>query len=231
MILVLEEDIAVKNLIKSYLNNKDFLEFVFAPFKKSALKTVDEHSVSLVIICMESTNNFDEYQVEEIKYILSNLSVPVIVVSDLPITQLNIPDFPSVALIPKRHFKNLFSLIAINQNKSDDSLICDRASIYVLKNNRYHKVYLKDIYLVHADEGCIKIKTRYNIFTLSSTIRKFKEQVDQSNFINVHRSYLINTIHIKSFDSHNLYMGDAVIPISKNGMITLLKSVRKIKSK
>ncbi len=151
--------------------------------------------------------------------------------SDFYFRQVNILNFQPAALIPKSQFSELFSLIAFQLDTSENQLCKNNDFVFILKNNRYYKVHLKDIYFVHADGGCIKIKTRNSIYTLSSTIKKFKEQIEHSSFINVHRSYLINTIHIETFDSHNLVIGDCSIPISKKGMHMLLERVKKIKSK
>lgn len=103
--------------------------------------------------------------------------------------------------------------------------------VFIPKNNIYYKVNKKDILYVKADYGCIIINTKESKYSLSSTISRFKDQIDASFLISIHRSYLINLNHISSFDTNNVIVNKISIPMSKSGQEVLNKLIVKIKTK
>lgn len=49
------------------------------------------------------------------------------------------------------------------------------------------------------------------------TLKEFEEELEESGFIRIHRSYLVNSLHIKTVKNYRLTLTDgSVLPISKN---------------
>ena len=105
------------------------------------------------------------------------------------------------------------------------------SAIYVPKNGTYYKVALSDIQYVNADMGCIIIKTIKRKFALSSTLMKFAEQINNPNFLFIHRSYYVNIDHISNFQNDKVLIDKESIPMSRSGYKLLSKNIIRIKVK
>ena len=90
---------------------------------------------------------------------------------------------------------------------------------------------MNDIYYAQADQGCIKIYTKNHKFSLSSTLSRFKGQINDPYFISIHRSYLVNLRQIDSFDTSNVFVNKTTIPMSKIGQDVLYNMINRIKTK
>jgi two-component system LytT family response regulator len=82
-------------------------------------------------------------------------------------------------------------------------------------------VELKDLVYCEADSNYTKLfLTNGKNYLLSKTLREVQEVLEERNFLRVHRQYLINLDHIKSYhkgDAAYLVMqGDTNIPVAKN---------------
>lgn len=80
---------------------------------------------------------------------------------------------------------------------------------------------LKDLVYCEADSNYTKLfLTNGKNYLLSKTLREVQEVLEERNFLRVHRQYLINLDHIKSYhkgDAAYLVMhGDINIPVAKN---------------
>ncbi len=107
----------------------------------------------------------------------------------------------------------------------------NRDIVFIPKSHAFYKVYIDDIFYVHADHGCIKIITEVGKFSLSSTLKRFKEQIDSPCLFKIHRSYLINVNKIDSFNNEFVVIRNTSIPISQNGREKLYERVMKLRSK
>jgi len=98
----------------------------------------------------------------------------------------------------------------LNQNK--DNI---RESFFVKKlHSSNEKIYLDDILFIESEKDAIKIKTKENEIVTLSSIKKILEKLP-NKFIRVHRSFIININHIKSFENKNIKIDDYTIPISR----------------
>ncbi|WP_276500121.1 LytR/AlgR family response regulator transcription factor [Terrimonas pollutisoli] len=82
-------------------------------------------------------------------------------------------------------------------------------------------VELKDLVYCEAEGNYTKlVLTGGKTYLLSKTLREVQEVLEERNFLRVHRQYIINLDHIKSYhkgDAAYLVMqGDINIPVAKN---------------
>lgn len=96
--------------------------------------------------------------------------------------------------------------------------------VYINSDNQYIKVFLKDIIAAEADENYTKIHTVEKSFLALMRLRRLEEQLPSHLFMRVHRSFLINSSHIKQLDNNSLLMtNDIQVPISPNLKEQLIK--------
>ena len=100
--------------------------------------------------------------------------------------------------------------------------------VYIPKRTTYHRVVISDIQYAKADKGCIIIKTTKAKFVLSSTLKRFAEQLDDPSFLFIHRSYYVNVMHIEAFDTATVLINDETIAMSSTGYKLLIQNIRRI---
>ncbi|MVT11406.1 LytR/AlgR family response regulator transcription factor [Chitinophaga tropicalis] len=78
---------------------------------------------------------------------------------------------------------------------------------------RYHKVLNKNILYVEALKDYVVIHLEDNKIITAMNLKTIHGHLDNTCFIRVSKSYVVNTNYITSFDSHTLYIKNSEIPI------------------
>ncbi len=100
-------------------------------------------------------------------------------------------------------------LYSIVENKESKDLI------FVKSNSRLVKVKTKDIYFVEALKDYVVINTATARYTIHSTMKEIQKKLSASDFIRVHRSFIVRIDKIVAIDQPNLIMEEdkKLIPI------------------
>jgi len=113
--------------------------------------------------------------------------------------------------------------------------LLDSASVSPVQNNRVvvktngviKIIPIANIHYLEADDDHVKLSTTEGIFFKNKTMSFFERTLDASQFIRIHRSYLINLsqvykIELKEKDSYVVLLkSDIWLPVSKTGYIKL----------
>ncbi|KLT67296.1 LytTR family DNA-binding domain-containing protein [Pedobacter sp. BMA] len=122
----------------------------------------------------------------------------------------------------------------LNQTESTEAVL-DAAALSPAQNNR---VVVKkdgvikiiptgDINYLEADDDYVKLSTTDGTFFKNKTMSYFEQTLDPSQFIRIHRSYIINLaqvtkIELKEKDSYVVLLkSDIWLPVSKTGYVKL----------
>lgn len=112
----------------------------------------------------------------------------------------------------KRHFDN-----------SDDFL----HRIVIKKNNDIIIIPVDNINLIEAQDDYVQIYTQQGTYLNSRTMKYFETHLDPSEFIRVHRSFIIKILQIKRIEPFEkgsyriITMDNIPIPVSKSGFAKL----------
>jgi len=88
-----------------------------------------------------------------------------------------------------------------------------------------YKITLKysDILWVKTENIYIEIITLDKKYVIRKSLAKFLEKVDDNDFIKIHRSYVVNLIHVKAFNRQHVIMQREKLPISRKYYDTFLE--------
>lgn len=78
----------------------------------------------------------------------------------------------------------------------------------------YHKVLLKNIFFIESDGDYLKVQTNEGEIRVYERLKNFKKRLPPS-FVQTHRSYIVNSEHVKSIVSNVVYLSDYRVPISR----------------
>jgi DNA-binding LytR/AlgR family response regulator len=111
---------------------------------------------------------------------------------------------------------------------SDGSqLLSDR--IFVRHKDHMVKVFLKDIQYVSAERSYCHIHAENAEYLLSIPMGKLAEQLHSSDFLRVHRSYVVNLRQIDMVADDHLVIGREAIPVGKEQREELLRRVNLVR--
>lgn len=89
-------------------------------------------------------------------------------------------------------------------------------SLFLKKDNIFHKVKLSDIIYFEADSNYTRLHTKEGLFFYSTVLKNIQEKFSQSIFLRIHRSYIINLNYVTSFESNAVLLDQQYsLPISK----------------
>lgn len=129
-------------------------------------------------------------------------------------------DYLLKPISPDRLSKAIKRLEEYLEYRSNNTEVADTIDdyVYVKVDGEHQKILFKDIYFIEAFADYVKIwiSPTKRVVTLQ-TMRNMETGLPSSNFIRVHRSYIIAIDKIKSIQSNAIILeGDIEIPIGKN---------------
>nr|WP_299074156.1 LytTR family DNA-binding domain-containing protein [uncultured Allomuricauda sp.] len=103
----------------------------------------------------------------------------------------------------------------MSQNEDED--------LYINIDRRLIKLKFMDILLIEAHGDYIEIQTQKNRYRVHSTLKKIKEKLPESRFLQIHRSFIINFTQIIDIQDNSVLIERNVIPISRSNRPELMQ--------
>ena len=107
------------------------------------------------------------------------------------------------------------SAFAMEQQKDED--------LYINIDRRLIKLKMGEILLIEAKGDYIHIKTTGKEYRVHSTLKKIKEKLPESLFMQIHRSFIINFTKIIDIQDNSVLIERSVIPISRSQRPNLMQ--------
>lgn len=105
----------------------------------------------------------------------------------------------------------------------EDESSAEGSELYINIDRRLIKLKFEEIQLIEAKGDYIEIKTDTEMYRVHSTLKKIKEKLPASLFLQVHRSYIINFSKIIDIEDNSVLIGKSVIPISRSNRPELMR--------
>ncbi len=98
-------------------------------------------------------------------------------------------------------------------------------SIFVKSDRVMHRIILSDIIYIEGMENYAKIYSDKSMVVARTTLKGLMEKLPEENFVQTHRSFVINISHLKSIEGNQIRMSNGtVVPVSR-GMRTRLQQL------
>jgi len=112
--------------------------------------------------------------------------------------------------------------------KNEKNNITDDNYIFIKSNLKKHKLFLDKVQYVEAFGDYVKVITDDDNYTVLSTMKGFADTLPDSQFLRVHKSFIVNLFRIKNYSSKIVFLQDKEIPLSRNRKKDLEKSLEGI---
>lgn len=88
--------------------------------------------------------------------------------------------------------------------------------IYLRVNKKVHKILLSEIYYAECIKDYMKIHTNNGNIIAKHTIAAFEDLLPSSEFLRIHRSFIVSISKIKSFTANSIDIGGVELPIGRS---------------
>ena len=132
--------------------------------------------------------------------------------------ELDVVDYLVKPISFNRFFKAVNKFI--NQNNTETSVSSSPSNsassspthIYVNANKKHIKVNFEEILYVESIKDYVRIHTLSNSIMTKDKISEFEKKLS-SDFLRIHRSFIVNTNKITAFTAQDVEIGEKEIPI------------------
>lgn len=101
--------------------------------------------------------------------------------------------------------------------------------LFLKKDNTFQKIKLKDIIYLEANSNYTLLHTKEDDYVYATVLKKIQEKLSDNLFVRIHRSYIINTHYVTSFENNNVVLdGRFKLPISKQNKEEVFRRFQKI---
>jgi len=104
----------------------------------------------------------------------------------------------------------LFSQTAKDQARSSQD------HIFIKSNNKFFKVNFSEIVYIQGMKDYLKIHTSEYTLVTHQTMNEMEKLLAPSQFIRVHKSYIVALAHIRAIYGNSIELGKTTIPIGIN---------------
>ena len=88
--------------------------------------------------------------------------------------------------------------------------------VFIKADRKYFKIYFKDILYIEGLKDYVIIYTADNKIITSMNVKTIAAQLPASIFARVSKSYIVNVLHISSFDNELVYIQNNEIPLGQS---------------
>jgi len=85
--------------------------------------------------------------------------------------------------------------------------------LFVKTEHRIQKLNMVDIQYIEALQNYVSLHTTAGRVMSLQPLKKLEEQLPATEFVRVHKSYIVSLRHISSVERGRIFIGDAVIPV------------------
>ena len=110
--------------------------------------------------------------------------------------------------------------------KEDSGSVVIRDSIFIRKDYMLVKVRFEDLFWIKSELNYLELHCRGNKHLVRSTLKDFVEKLPVNQFLQVHKSYCINTKCITAIDHGNIWLNDVQIPMGRSYLETVKQKLR-----
>lgn len=100
--------------------------------------------------------------------------------------------------------------------------------IFINVDKVLHKINLNNIIYVQSDRNYVTVVTKELSLSFIDSLKKWTEHLKQDNFLQIHKSFIININYIEKLTGNLVYISKQKIPVGKTFKEVLFEKVRPI---
>jgi DNA-binding LytR/AlgR family response regulator len=116
------------------------------------------------------------------------------------------------------------------KNLFQDSKLLVKDAVFVRHEGSLVKVRFEDILWLKGDGNYTTLITKNAVFSVRNILKDFESVLPESQFIRIHKSYIVQASEILSITTKEVKVGNDLVPVGRTFYHQLLSGIRKIGS-
>ncbi|CAL2082212.1 response regulator transcription factor [Tenacibaculum sp. 190524A02b] len=214
--LIIDDEKLARKLIENHIANIDHFE-VIASCKSAieASKVLNEHCIDLIFSDIEMP------VLQGIDFYKNLVNKPAVIFTTayrqyaVDGFEVNAIDYLLKPITFPRFFKAIEKFLATqntNQTPTTTNTKTDKDYVFVTEDRKQVKLLFDTILYIESIKNYIKIITTSKTHVIKHGISSFENLLD-TRFLRIHRSYIINTQKVTAFTKHDVEINTLEIPI------------------
>lgn len=88
-------------------------------------------------------------------------------------------------------------------------------TLFLNVDKTFHKIQFQDIYYVESERNYLTVVSTQQKLSFIASLRTWKEKLPENQFIQIHKSFVINVKHVDKITGNEVYIHDKRIPIGR----------------
>lgn len=102
----------------------------------------------------------------------------------------------------------------------------DNKSIFINVDKIHHKIVLNNIIYVESDRNYITVVTTEKKLSYIDSLKNWIEKLPEDQFVQIHKSYIINSKRVDKISGNEIYIADKKFPIGRTYKQELLRQLK-----
>ncbi len=226
--IIIEDEIPAQKILKNYLNKLPNIELkgVFnAALEANAF--LNDSTVDIVFLDINLPD------ISGIDFIKTIKNPPAIIMTtaypDYAVSSFELDTIVDYLVKPfsfDRFLKAINKAKRISVNTDEVTSDASDETIFLNVDKTLHKIIVNDILHVESDRNYITIVSKNKKLTYIDSLKNWKERLPENTFIQVHKSFIVNSNFVEKISGNALYLRDNRIPIGRTYKQDLLKKLK-----
>jgi DNA-binding LytR/AlgR family response regulator len=214
--LVVDDEPIARKLLQEYIEETDFLTLTgIAENPLKAIPLLKEKEIDLVFLDVNMP------KMSGMEFLKSATNLPMIIMTtaygqyalegyEMAVVDYLVKPFSLERFIKASQKALELKILRQKKNSSDHT---EPGYFYVKCNNKIERIVYDELLYIEAMANYITLYTFSGKFVVYLTIKGILEKLPKQNFIQVHKSVVVNTSKIKSIEGNMLHVGDTKLTI------------------
>lgn len=223
--LVVDDESIAREGIIEYINKLDFLSV--AGVCSSALEAAEylkKHEIDLMFLDIQMPH------LSGLEFLESLQNPPLTIFTTayseyaLDGFRLQVVDYLLKPIAFKRFFQASMKALEIVKlrNQNDDM---ENSNMFVRQGDSFVRIVWSDILYIESMQNYVKLHFKDRMLTIYQTMISLEEMLPKDAFFRIHKSYLVNILHIDLITGNKLLIDGNELPISRQRKDELLNTV------
>lgn len=216
--IIIEDEIPAQRILKSYIEKVPKLELI-GTFNGAlkAYEILHNQNVDLIFLDINLPD------ISGLHFLRTLNNAPAIIMTTAyPNYAAESFEYDAIIDYLVKPFSLERFLKAIQKTKNQQQKIVEKPSedstpntIFLNVDKTFYKVELDDIYYIESDRNYITLVTKQHKLSYIAALKSWKEQLPEMQFLQVHKSYIINCNYVDKIAGNEIYVHDKRIPIGR----------------
>ena len=241
-ILIVEDEMIIAANIAMQLSNLGYKILGIIPGADDVMPQIRQNQPNIILLDINLKSDIDGIEVAQL--IQKEFKIPIIfLTANADEAHFNRAKSVNPYAFISKPFKKLdlqraieLTIIRIEEEKElEKNAVVNTETPFVLSDcifvrsfDKMIKVALNDILYIEAERNYCKIHCKDKEHLLVTTLKDLDEKLTDKNMLRIHRSFIINLLHIDEIATSHVVIAKKAIPISADLKRNLLQHIQKI---